>query len=257
MIGGVRATETSVVQAERFAETPWSVVLAAGATSTPRADAALAALCRIYWPPIYAHLRRRGYEVQDAQDLTQSFFQHIIEDETLCRACRGKGRFRSFLLGALKLCLADEHARRQSLKRGGGVQFISVDDLEAEEQHHQRLGGELSPDELLDARWAGLVLDRALEALRTDFAASGKLETFEVLSPLITGEKGDVSYESAAARLGIGLGAAKSLIHRLRRQFATTLRREIMQTVSAPHEVDDELRALRMVFSRAAERQIA
>ena len=133
--------------------------------------------------------------------------------------------------------------------------MISVDALEAEELHHLRMAEELSPAELLNARWAGVVLDRALETVRIDFVENGKTATFEALAPFLDGEKVDISYARVAERLGIGLGAVKTLIHRLRRQFATTLRREIMQTVSAPHEVDEELRELRMVFARAGEQQ--
>jgi len=239
---------------QRFEETSWSVVLAAGAESGARGQAALAELCRIYWPPIYGYLRRKGYDRSDAQDLAQSFFQHVLENETLRRASRDKGRFRNFLLGALKLCLADELARRHALKRGGGFQFVSIDDLEAEELHHQRMADDLSPDELLDARWAGVLLERALATLRTEFAGSGKEAAFEALSPFLSGEKSDFSYETVAARLGVGLGAVKSSIHRLRRQFADALRREILQTVSAPHEINDELRRLRSVFARSRER---
>jgi DNA-directed RNA polymerase specialized sigma24 family protein len=240
-----------------FEETAWSVVLAAGAESGASAQAALAELCRIYWPPIYGYLRRKGYDRSDAQDLTQSFFQHVLENKTLRRASRDKGRFRNFLLGALKLCLADELARRHALKRGGGFQFVSIDDLEAEELHHQRMADDLSPAELLDARWAGVLLERALATLHTDFVGSGREATFEALSPFLTGEKPDFSYETVAKRLGVGLGAVKSSIHRLRRQFADALRREILQTVSAPHEIDDELRRLRSVFARSGERRAA
>ncbi len=233
-----------------FVSTQWTIVRNAtdSRAATEVAARALSELCRIYWPPIYGYIRRRGYAMEDAQDLTQSFFQHLIENETLRRACREKGRFRSFLLGALKLCLADEHARSQALKRGREIKFISVDDLEGEELHHQRMSHELSPDELLDVRWAGLLLERALATLRLEFVESGRLETFEALSPYIADAKGDVSYETTAARLGLGLGATKTLIHRLRRRFAAVLRHEIVQTVSAPREVDDELRALRAGF---------
>jgi DNA-directed RNA polymerase specialized sigma24 family protein len=255
--GQVSAIGDSSAGGQRFEETAWSVVIAAGGNSSPRAHQALAQLCLIYWPPIYAYLRRNGYDIQDAQDLTQSFFQHMLEDDTLRRASRDKGRFRNFLLGALKLCLADEQARRHTLKRGGNFQIISVDALEAEELHHLRMAEELSPAELLDARWAGVVLDRALEAVRTDFIENGKAATFEALVPFLDGEKADISYASVAERLGIGLGAVKTLIHRLRGQFAQTLRREILQTVSAPHEIDDELRRLRTVFARTRDRQAA
>jgi DNA-directed RNA polymerase specialized sigma24 family protein len=250
------AMADSSAAGQRFEETAWSVVLAAG-DSSPRARAALAELCRVYWPPIYAYLRRHGCDTQDAQDFTQTFFQHILENETLRRASRERGRFRSFLLGSLKLCLADEHAYRHALKRGGNCQTISMDALEAEELHHLGMAEELNPAEVLDARWAGVLLERALDTLRVEFGRKGKAAIFEALAPFLDGEKAGVSYEAVAARLGVGLGAVKTLIHRLRRQFAATLRREILQTVSAPHEVDDELRRLRAVFARARNRQAA
>src|SRR5262245_53765879 len=237
----------------RFGETPWSIVVAAGATTEPRAQAALTELCRIYWRPIYAYLRRTGYNTHDAEDLTQSFFQHVLENETLARVSRERGRFRSFLLGALKLCLADDQTRRRTLKRGGGVRFISTDELEAEELHHLRADHEAAPDEILDARWAGVVLERALDKVRADCVAEGKADLFEALSPFLGGSKPHVSYQEAADRMNLGLGAAKTLIYRLRQQFTTAVRREVMQTVSAPHEVDDELRRLRAVFARVRE----
>ncbi len=240
-----------------FASTRWTLVLEAGATSPDGAKAALEALCRLYWPPIYGYIRRRGYDTHDAQDLTQSFFQHLLENETLRRARREKGRFRNFLLGAVNLCLADEHSRRHALKRGGNAQFVSLEELEAEELHHQRMAPDLTPDELLDARWARVLLDRAIETLRAQFKARGEGETFEALTPFLGGEKSGIPYQNVADKLGVTLGAVKTLIHRLRRDFATTVRREIMQTVSAPHETDDELRRLRSVFARSAERQAA
>ncbi len=227
-----------------FASTQWTLVLEAGGHSNGRA--ALEELCRIYWPAIYASVRRRGYNVEDAQDMTQSFFQHILEKDTLRRASRERGRFRSFLLGALRLCLADEQARRNTLKRGAGVSFISPEELDKEELHHQ--ASELGPDQSLDVRWARILLDRAIESVRSEFESNGKAETFAALSPFLAGDA--VPYEQAARNAGVTLAAVKTLIHRLRRQFAAAVRREVMQTVSAPHEVDDELRQLRMVFAR-------
>jgi RNA polymerase sigma factor (sigma-70 family) len=238
---------------ERFAETSWSVVIAAGAITPARAHAAMAELCRMYWRPIYAYLRRSGYKAHDAQDITQSFFQHLLENETLRRVSREKGRFRSFLLGVLKRCLADEQMQRHALKRGGNMQFISTDELEAEELHHLRAHHEASPDEILDARWAGVVLERALDKVRADCAAEGKSDLFEALSPFLGGIKPHVSYQEVVDRMNLRLGAVKTHIHRLRRQFATAVRQEVMQTVSAPHEVDDELRQLRGVFARLGE----
>ena len=181
------------------------------------------------------------------------FFSISSKTKRLRRVSREKGRFRSFLLGALKLCLADEQARRHTLKRGGRIQFISTDELEAEELHHLRADHEAAPDEILDARWAGVVLERALDKVRAECAAEGKANLFEALSPFLGGTKPHVSYQEVADRMSLGLGAVKTLIYRLRRQFATAVRREIMQTVSAPHEVDDELRRLRSVFAGARE----
>ena len=139
------------------------------------------------------------------------------------------------------------------MKRGGQIQFISTDDLEAEELHHLRADHEAAPDEILDARWAGVVLERALEKVRAECDAEGKAGFFEALSPFLEGTKPHVSYQEVADRMSLGLGAVKTLIYRLRQQFATAVRREVMQTVSAPHEVDDELRRLRAVFARVRE----
>ena len=241
---------------ERFKETAWSVVLAAGATTPARAYTAMGELCRIYWRPIYAYLRRSGYDTHDAQDLTQSFFQHLLENETLRRVSREKGRFRSFLLGALKRCLADEQMQRHTLKRGGGIRLLSTDELEAEELHHLRTHRAAAPDEILDARWAGVMLERALEKVRAECSAEGKSDLFEALLPFLGGAKPHVSYQEVADRMNLALGALKTLIYRLRRQFATAVRREILQTVSAPHEVDDELRRLRSVFARARQQAL-
>jgi RNA polymerase sigma-70 factor (ECF subfamily) len=217
----------------------------------------MAKLCRNYWRPIYAYLRRSGYAQHDAEDLTQAFFQHLLENDTLRHASQQRGRFRSFLIGALKLCLADEQTRQRTLKRGGGTELISTDELEAEELHHLRAASEAAPDEILDARWAGVVLERALESVRSEFGAEGKAALFETLSPFLEGTKPELSYQDIADRLHIGLGAVKTHIHRLRRQFASAVRREVMETVGAPHEVDDELRQLRVVFARLGQAQAA
>ena len=239
----------------RFGETPWRIVVAAGATTEPRAQTALTELCRIYWRPVYAYLRRSGYNTHDAQDFTQSFFQHLLENETLRRASREKGRFRSFLIGVLKRCLAHEQMQRHTLKRGGGTQFISTDELDAEELHDLRTRYEAAPVEILDARWAGVVLERALENVRSELNAEGKPKTFDLLSPFLAGDKPAMSYEEVAKKLGISLGAVKTQIHRLRQRFAAAARSEVMQTVAAPHEVDEELRQLRRVFTRLAGNQ--
>lgn len=248
--GRVLDAAISEATGEHFTETAWSIVVAAGATTEPRAQVALSELCRIYWRPIYAFIRRSGYQTHDAQDMTQSFFHHLLENETLRRVSREKGRFRSFLLGALKLCLADEYARRHTLKRGGAIQLISADEFDEEELHHLRADNKAAPDEMLEARWAGVLLERALEKVRLEFGAEQNPKSFERLSPFLAGDKPTTSYEEVAKDLGVSLGAVKTQIHRLRRRFATAVRFEIMQTVAAPHEVDSELRELRRVFAR-------
>jgi RNA polymerase sigma factor (sigma-70 family) len=240
----------------RFGETAWSVVLAAGNASEPRARDALAELCRVYWPPVYGYLRRRGYNRDDAQDLTQNFFQHLLEDETVRRASPSRGRFRNFLLGALTRCLADEQAQLRAIKRGGNAQFVSMDELAAEELHHNRVATEMDPAESLDVRWASVILERALAQVRDAFFAQGEQAMFETLSPFLAGEKPNLSYQEVAEQMGLSLGAVKTHIHRLRRQFATAVRHEVMQTVSAPHEVDDELRQLRAVFARVGQQPV-
>jgi RNA polymerase sigma factor (sigma-70 family) len=217
----------------------------------------MAKLCRIYWRPIYAYLRRSGYAQHDAEDLTQAFFQHLLENDTLRRASQQRGRFRSFLIGALKLCLADEHTRQRTLKRGGGTELISTDELQEEELHQLRAASEAPPDQILDARWAGVILERALESVRSECAAEGKSALFETLSPFLEGNKPELSYQDVADGLHIGLGAVKTHIHRLRRQFANAVRRQVMETVDAPHEIDDELRQLRRVFARLGPEQAA
>ena len=242
---------------QRFTDTAWSIVIAAGANTPARAHDGMAKLCRSYWQPIYAYLRRDGHPKDDAEDLTQAFFQHLLENDTLRRASQQQGRFRNFLLGALKLFLADERARSRTLKRGGGAQFVSTDELEAEELYHLRGGHDAAPDQILDARWAGVLLERALKSVRSECVAEGKANLFEALSPFLEGTKPDISYQDVADRLNIGLGAVKTHIHRLRREFASAVRREVMETVGAPHEVDDELRALRGVFARVGHEQPA
>ena len=249
------ATCSAPLTEQRFAETAWSVVLAAGHLSQPDGREALAELCRTYWPAVYGFLRRRGYNRDDAQDLTQSFFQQMLADDTVRRASPTRGRFRNFLLGALTRALADEQARLRTLKRGGQFQFISMDQFRAEEMGQQWVANDVSPSDSVDARWARIILERALEKVRIAFFAGGNGENFEALSPFLMGDKPDISYAEVAERTKLSLGAVKTQIHRLRRQFASAVRQEVMRTVSAPHEVDDELRHLRGVFARPRQQQ--
>lgn len=249
----------SVTRDALFTSTRWTLVenAAGGHGGADLATRALTELCRTYWPAIYGYLRRRGYGTEEAQDLTQSLFQDILEHGTLRRASAAKGRFRSFLIGALKLRVAAEHNHSHALKRGGAATFVPLDALQSEELHHQCMSRDLTPDEMLDARWAGLLIEQALRGLRSEMEHEGKAEVFEVLAPFIGGGDTSITYEAAAASLGLGLGATKSLILRARRRFARILRWHISQTVSAPEAVDEELRALRIVFARTGQGHIS
>lgn len=227
-----------------FTTTHWSVVLLARQQESADADRALEALCRTYWYPLYAFVRRRGFEVADAQDLTQEFFSRLLEKDFLRSVDRTKGRFRSFLLAALEHFLANEWRRTRTQKRGGRFAFISLETETAEGLHLQLPSSTLSPDEVFDQQWAMVLLRRVLTRLQDEFEAAGKGLFFEGTRTFLTGEKSDATYAELAARLGMTGGALKMAVSRLRRRYVELLRAEIGQTVGRAEEVDDELRAL-------------
>lgn len=250
MLSGRHAVDHAARKAGWFATTHWSVVLAAGQGVEPKAAKALEELCQAYWYPLYAFLRRNGHTVEDAQDLVQGFFCHLLERGILQVAEPGRGRFRSFLLGTLKHFVSDETKKVEAQKRGGGQSPISVKWAGAEGRFQREPADEASPDRLFERRWATTLLDRALDRLRAECAAGERSEQFEQLQDFITGEKGPVSYGQAADRLGISLSAVKSAILRLRRRYHELVREEVGHTVSSLGEVEDELRYLLQVFSR-------
>jgi RNA polymerase sigma-70 factor (ECF subfamily) len=232
-----------------FTTTHWSVVLAAGVGNSARGEAALEQLCKAYWYPLYAHVRRRGYGVEDAQDLTQEFFARILEKKSIANADQEKGRFRSFLLGALKHFLADAKDRAQTLKRGGGQIIIPLDPLQAEKKLREEPAVQLSPDILFDRQWALAVLERATAVLREEYRTAGNSAVFEQLKFYLTAEKADTSYAEVAARLDLSESAVKSAIYRLRQRYYARVREEVAQTVSDSEELEGELRHLMCVFS--------
>ena len=227
-----------------FATTHWSVVLAAGGGQSPQADAALEKLCRTYWYPLYAYIRRRGYTPADAEDLTQDFFAQLLRKNYPARADPNKGRFRTFLLHALTQFLADQRERANTLKRGGGQVFVSLDEEAPEDRYRLEVPDELTPEKLFERRWAETVLERALDRLRGEFVASGKQKDYEVLRSFEPGEQGALSYAEAAVRLRVSESAVKSMIHRLRRRHGELVREEIAHTVPSAAEIDEELRYL-------------
>jgi RNA polymerase sigma factor (sigma-70 family) len=232
-----------------FATTHWSVVQAAGGADAPEATAALERLCQTYWYPLYAYLRRTGYSPQDAEDLVQGFFLHLLRRQILKSVQRAGGRFRSFLLGTLKHFLAHETERAAAQKRGGAHQSISWDLAQAEEQFlHEPVDIE-SPDRLFERRWAVTLLERALRRLEEECVAAGNAERFAQLEGFISGQKGVESYAEAAERSGLTPSAVKSAIFRFRRRYHELIREEVSHTVADPREIEDELRYLLELFS--------
>jgi RNA polymerase sigma-70 factor (ECF subfamily) len=201
-------------------------------------------LCRTYWFPIYAFIRRRGSDPHQAEDLTQSFFVHILENEALAKADRRKGKFRSFLLSTLNHFLSNELDKQLALKRGGGRQFVSFDD-ETGESNYLRVSAEsLSPEKLFDRRWALILVEKALARLRGEYAAAGNSNLFSAIEPGLTEDVAPPKYSEWATRLGMTPGAVRVALHRLRRRFGEALRSVVSDTVSTPEEVEEEIRAL-------------
>ena len=245
-----------------FHDTRWTVVRAAAGrrnpdgTNDPAAHAAFAQLCRGYWFPLYAYLRRRGYSQHDAQDLTQGFFVRLLDGRLVHQADVRKGRFRSFLLTALDHFVRDEHDRAGAQRRGGEYQFVSLEEAKATET---RFGSDLAevsralPEELYESRWAHALVDAALDRLRDDLASRGREALFERLRPFVVGgEELPGNPATTAASFGLTPGALRTAVHRLRRQYGQLLREEVARTVAAPEDVDAELRHLCTVLVRQA-----
>jgi len=232
----------------QFAATRWTVVLTAGQTASPQAGRALEELCRAYWYPLYAYVRRRGYDVHEAEDLTQEFFARLLAKNYLADVDRAKGKFRSFLLASLKHFLANEWDRAHAAKRGGGQLFLSLDTKTAETRYLSEPADELTAEKLLERQWALALLDQVLDRLQAEFVADGKAAQFEQLKVFLTEGKGSTSYASVAAKLGTTEGAVKVAAHRLRRRYRELLREEISHTVATPAEVEEEIRHLFAAF---------
>lgn len=204
---------------------------------------ALSELCGVYWPPLYAFLRRRGCSPEEAEDAVQGCFAQLLARDDFRGLAPERGRFRAFLLASIKHYLANERDRERAAKRGGGRTIVGLDRQAAEERYRGGRSGARSPEAEFDREWALTLLDRVRTQLRDEAAAAGKRDRFECLSPFLTNEN-EGTLCSAAAKLGISEGAAKVAVHRLRRRFGELLRAEIAQTVESPAEIDDEIRAL-------------
>lgn len=230
--------------AARFATTHWSIVLAAGRTSSPDSRRALTRLCETYWYPTYAYVRRRGHSREKAQDLTQEFFLRLLEKDVLQAADPMRGKFRSFLLASFNNFLANERRDARARKRGGGHVHLSLDFQSAEDRYQFEPVDQLTPERIYERRWAMTLLERALSRLRSEHVRVGKCDHFDELKVFLGGEGQRVSYKEIAEKLAMTEGAVKVSVHRLRRRCRELLRAEIAQTVAGPEEVDEELRYL-------------
>jgi DNA-directed RNA polymerase specialized sigma24 family protein len=224
-------------------ETDWLVVGTAG-LSTPEAASALEKVCRTYWYPLYAHVRRKGYDSADAQDLTQEFFTRLLGKPWLRDVHPSKGKFRSFLLASMNHFLANEWRRGQTLKRGGSQPVFSIDAAGAEECLRLEPAHDHSPDKLFDYHWALQVLYRAQTRLEAECLADGKAALYAELKEMLNGDKLPGTYGQAAARLGLTEAAVKKAAQRLRERYQELIRAETAETVSNPFEVEEELRHL-------------
>jgi RNA polymerase sigma factor (sigma-70 family) len=227
-----------------FALTHWTVVLAAGASDSTHARDALETLCRTYWHPIYAFVRRQGHSPHDAQDLTQEFFARLLEKNYLGGVNRAKGRFRSFLLVCLKHFLANEWDKAGAQKRGAHPVLIPINVQTAETSYGLEPAESMTAERVFERRWALTLLEQVLARVRAEYTREGKARTFEHLKSALTGERRSVPYAEISARLGISEGAVKVAVHRLRQRYRALLREEIAHTVSGPEQVEEEIRAL-------------
>jgi len=227
-----------------FDTTHWSLVLLAGQGGAPEADAALASLCKTYWYPLYVFVRRLGQGPEDAQDLVQGFFARFLQKEYFKDADREKGRFRSFLLMALKRFMADEWDRANCRKRGGGHAPFSLDARDTKNRFRAEAVDELSPEKAYDRHWAKTLLEQVSKGLEAEYCASGKGSQFEGLSRYLSGEERSISYAEMGERLGMSEGNVKVSVYRLRQRYRELLRLEIGKTVDSPESIDDEIREL-------------
>ena len=236
---------SDISQAANFRTTHWSVVLRAADLTTPESKEALESLCRAYWYPLYVFVRRRGSDAEEAQDLTQEFFARFLETDSLQSVHPDRGRFRTFLLAAMKNFLAKEWRDANRLKRGGGQQFIAWDQFDPEERYRiEPASEEAQPDALFDCQWAHTLVARVLARLQIEMESEQLGERFVELKPFLQGDGAGSSYAQTAAKLGLSEPAVKSAIHRLRRRYAELIRAEISQTVASPAEVEEEIRHL-------------
>jgi RNA polymerase sigma factor (sigma-70 family) len=236
-----------------FVTTHWSVVLEAGEPASPGAAQALEKLCRSYWFPLYTYVRRQGYGSHDAQDLTQGFFARLLRTNSLAAVSPEKGKFRTFLLAALRHFLSDERDRNRAEKRGGGQVIISIDEANAEERYQQMPTVDPDPEKCFDRHWALTVLEQANCRLREEYLASGRQEIFKALKVFLSREASPGDYDRIAAGLHMSPNTVGVAVHRLRQRYRECIRLELAQTVANARDLDQEMNYLFSVLSAEVE----
>jgi len=223
-------------------------VLTAGRKHTPQSDTALEQLCKTYWFPLYAYVRRRGYSKEDAEDLTQAFFARFLEKNYLDGLSAERGRFRAFLLASLKHFLANEWDKSQRQKRGGRSTHLSLDWQTADTQF-QVAANAVSPDQEFDREWAVALLAKIIERLQRECEMDGRAEQFKELKIFLSASKGTIGYAYVAKKLGVEESAVRVAVHRLRKRYRQLLQEEIAQTLADPTQADEEMKALLAAFN--------
>ena len=225
----------------QFTATHWSLVLAARDGTSMQAARALEKLCRTYWYPLYAYVRRKGSSAHDAQDLTQGFFAHLLQRSFLENVGPQKGKFRSFLLAALNHFLSDEWDKSRAAKRGGGRTFISLDDDNAEELYLSEPDSAVTAEKIFEQRWALTLLAQALTRLREEFSSAGKTREFDHLKVFLSTPTSDGAYDAVAVELEMPVATVAVKVHRLRQRYGELIRAEIADTVASPADIDEEM----------------
>jgi RNA polymerase sigma factor (sigma-70 family) len=245
------ASNSSESKAQWFATTHWSIVLAAKQEDSSEAAVALEKLCRAYWPPLYAYIRRDGKNPTEAQDLTQEFFARLLARDYLQHLHHQQGKFRSFLLAYLKNFLSEQRRKAGAQKRGGGSVLVSLSEPIGEEGYLLEPVDELTPDQVFERRWAQTVMQTSLDRLRQEYAARGQSALFEQLQNYQPREPGGKSYAQLGVDFDMTEAAVKSAVQRMRQRHRELLREEIAQTVTRPEEIEEELRHFRSLLGRA------
>lgn len=241
------ATKNPAIAGEKwatlFTTTHWSVVLDAQ-TESPTAQEALEKLCQIYWPPIYSFVQTKGVDPEEAKDITQEFFADLLEHRNLTAVRKEKGRFRSYLLGALKYFLADERRRAMAIKRGKGQRLIPLEELSGDQRTEAEPADSITAEQIYERRWASTLLERVLGLLKNEYVAANNATLFDSLKQLLPDEPGAPSQAEVAGQLGMTANAVRQAFHRFRQRYQLLLREEIAHTVATPGDVEDELRHL-------------